>query len=269
MTAFTEAAALSEVQRQELIHLITACADSKLLLGARYHEWTMGAPALEAGIAACSMAQDEFGHVRLLYGLLEHQLGLDRAAVEERPAGVLCSLACVNAPLKDWAHVVAVNALVDRAITLELEALYQGSAEFVSARLAKMLEEERYHTLHGQGWFLRHAEAPKARQALREASQALWPAVLAWFGPDGREDPLVAAGIKRHADAELLERYLDESRPYLKAVGLAPEALTADARAALDWRAWSTQMRRVNPEGPDEATIAKLRGEKNAAFRDA
>jgi ring-1,2-phenylacetyl-CoA epoxidase subunit PaaC len=50
--------------------LILIMADSKRLLGTRYAEWILGAPELETGIACASMAQDEWGHARLLYALL-------------------------------------------------------------------------------------------------------------------------------------------------------------------------------------------------------
>ena len=51
--------------------LILVLADTKRLLGTRYAEWILGAPELETGIACASMAQDEWGHARLLYALLK------------------------------------------------------------------------------------------------------------------------------------------------------------------------------------------------------
>ena len=56
-------------------------ADSKRLLGMRYANWILGAPELEAGIACASMAQDEWGHCRLLYALLR-DFGDDVDALE-------------------------------------------------------------------------------------------------------------------------------------------------------------------------------------------
>src|SRR5688500_4536109 len=61
--------------------LILVLADTKRLLGMRYAEWILGAPALEAGIACASMAQDEWGHGRLLYALLK-EFGADVDGLE-------------------------------------------------------------------------------------------------------------------------------------------------------------------------------------------
>ena len=61
---------------------LLACADTKLLLGYHYGEWTFGAPALEAAIAACSMGQDELGHDE--GNTLRHQAG-DEGYVAREP----------------------------------------------------------------------------------------------------------------------------------------------------------------------------------------
>ena len=65
---------------------ILSLADTKRLLGIRYSDWILGSPSIETGIAASSMAQDEWGHARLLYSMLK-RLGFDPVAVEQdRPA---------------------------------------------------------------------------------------------------------------------------------------------------------------------------------------
>ena len=53
-----------------LRQVLMGCADSKLLLGFHYGEWTFGTPELEAAVASCSLAQAELGHVRLLHAVL-------------------------------------------------------------------------------------------------------------------------------------------------------------------------------------------------------
>ena len=65
-----KAAELGDEARQALRALILSLADSKRVLGLRYSDRMLGAPTLEAGIAASSMAQDEWGHGRLTYALL-------------------------------------------------------------------------------------------------------------------------------------------------------------------------------------------------------
>ena len=63
--------ALDERETSALHRLILTLADSKRLMGIRYSDWLLGAPSIEAGIAASSMAQDEWGHARLLYAMLK------------------------------------------------------------------------------------------------------------------------------------------------------------------------------------------------------
>ena len=66
--AFENAAQLPDDVRGSLRDLILALADSKRVLGLRYSDRMLGSPTLEAGIAASSMAQDEWGHARLDQG---------------------------------------------------------------------------------------------------------------------------------------------------------------------------------------------------------
>jgi 1,2-phenylacetyl-CoA epoxidase catalytic subunit len=70
MNPIDKAAALPDGARPLLRSLILTLADTKRLLGIRYSDWMLGAPTLETGIAASSMAQDEWGHSRLTYALL-------------------------------------------------------------------------------------------------------------------------------------------------------------------------------------------------------
>jgi ring-1,2-phenylacetyl-CoA epoxidase subunit PaaC len=113
------AAAVQDATRD----LILVLADSKRLLGMRYAEWILGAPELEAGIACASMAQDEWGHARLLYALLkEFDEDVDRLE-HGRQADEYCSMEVLDRAPADWPRLVGLNALADLALTVQLEAL--------------------------------------------------------------------------------------------------------------------------------------------------
>ena len=58
--------------------LISSYADNKGALGRRYGEWAVSAPTVEAAVAAAAMAQDELGHARSTYPVLD-KLGHPRA----------------------------------------------------------------------------------------------------------------------------------------------------------------------------------------------
>src|SRR5687768_5168785 len=93
--------------------LILVLADSKRMLGTRYAEWILGAPELETGIACASMAQDEWGHARLLYALLkDFDEDIDRLEHGREPHEY-ASIELLDRSPGSWAEFVAINALVD------------------------------------------------------------------------------------------------------------------------------------------------------------
>src|SRR5690606_30547148 len=122
------------------------------------------------------------------------------------------------------------------------EALQGSSYAPLAARVGKLLEEERIHAAHGVAWFRRLAGASdEARTALADAAAAIFPGLLRWFGPeDGRTALLAGAGvIDRGAGLR----------------GTVPS-----------FEGFDEARRRVSPEGPDAATVARIRGDKNRAF---
>jgi ring-1,2-phenylacetyl-CoA epoxidase subunit PaaC len=262
--------ALAPAVRAAVRNLILVLADSKRLLGMRYGEWILGAPELEAGIACASMAQDEWGHARLLYALLRdfdddvHALELTRDPHE------YASMEALDAEPADWPGLVALNALVDTALSVQCEALRGSAYPPIAQRVGKLLDEERFHDAHGVAWFRRLARGgDEARAAIFAAAAAILPGILAWFGPDSERARLLAeAGIAQAAGSELRARYLERIAPLLALLGDAGAALNASVPeyAASGLAGFDEARRRTAPGGPDAATIAKIRGDKNREF---
>ena len=203
-------AALASEPQQAVRDLILVLADSKRMLGTRYAEWILGAPELEAGIACASMAQDEWGHGRLLYALLkDFDEDVDRLEHGREPDEYR-SMQVLDRSPADWAGLVAINALADLGLTVQLEALRSSAHAPLRQRVEKMLEEERFHEAHGVAWFRRLAgTGERARTALREAVAATLPQVLRWFGPDSdRTSALLEAELADAAGSELRTRFL-------------------------------------------------------------
>src|SRR5690606_36973642 len=99
--------ALPEAVRNGVRDLVLVLADSKRLLGMRYAEWMLGAPELEASIACSSMAQDEWGHARLLYALLR-DFGEDVGYLEHgREAEDYCNIEALDRAPESWPGLVA------------------------------------------------------------------------------------------------------------------------------------------------------------------
>ena len=71
-------------------HIVVALADNKYFLARRLATWGVGAPTLESAVACTAIAQEEAGHARGLYSLLENfpadgaPLPLEREGDRER-----------------------------------------------------------------------------------------------------------------------------------------------------------------------------------------
>jgi len=263
---FETGADVPEECRVPLRNLLVACADTKLLLGYHYGEWTFGTPTLEAAVAHCSLAQSELGHVRLLHGILKAQYGEDLdALIEGRPGAAFASVGYLDEPLPDWPAVVAMNFVVDLAMTRLIDAMRDSAFTPVRACADKLLEEERYHIHHGRGWFRALATGgEEARASITDRVQDAVATVRIWLGPDGAEGDraLVACGIKAMSDRDLAERLLDDINRVAEPLGVtvaSPPAPTATG--------WNATRRRSAANGPSEEVLYHLRGTKNAIYK--
>lgn len=150
-----------------LRNLLIALADTRLLLGYHYGEWTFGPPALEAAIACCSLGQTELGHVRLLHGILNSHFGDDPdVLVGSRKANEFANISYLDRKLRDWSEFVAANYVVDFALTTLINSMRESSFQPLHMSLDKMIQEERYHIHHGQGWFRTLAQKSDATKKL-------------------------------------------------------------------------------------------------------
>lgn len=267
--------ALSAEGREALRALILALADSKRLLGLRYAERMLGAPALEAGIAASSLAQDEWGHARLTYALLA-DFGDDVRALEhEREPGEYRSLDALDAGFASWSALIAAALLADTALSVQYAALGESRYAALRNRVQKLLDEESFHWQYAAGWTRRLAAAPAPRAELRRAVAWLLPQALRWFG---REDEpggaaLLREGMVRAGPDALRAELLARVAPVLAEAGLTGEVgLVAGPDGdwsyapPLDWAGWQPAARRPVGSQPDAEVIARARGDKNRSL---
>ena len=263
-----------ETSRDALRTAVVALSDTKLLLGYHYGEWTFGPPAIEAGIAACSMAQEEFGHARLLNGILKREFELEVDPLNDTRAPTeFASIAFLDRPFTSWADVVAANAVVDYSLSLALSA-YQGSAfEPLSKVVAKMLMEERFHFAHAEGWVrLMEDRGGAPREATRASIARAVRDAAAFFGPPGHDAALVDAGVKSSSDEALRDRLLTRIARLLEdppTVGLRGTDGAWELADPVAWERWDPARRRLDPGGPQQAILDELRGTKNVAFKTA
>ena len=237
-------------------HILTL-ADTKRLLGIRYSDWILGSPSIETGIAASSMAQDEWGHARLLYAMLKKQ-GFDPFEVEHtRPAGRYYSAPALDRPFADWADFTAAVVVVDGALSVALESFAAGDFALARTRVPKMLAEEEYHRQFGSAWFARLADAGgDARARLNESAMAMLPSTLAWLLPgDEVYDDLVAEGRVWDAD-RVRERCGDRMAATLARAGIALDDVDPNRDG------WDPERRR-GPGAPGEEAVERARGDRN------
>ena len=250
----------SGAQPGPLARHILSLADTKRVLGIRYSDWLLGAPSIETGIAASSMAQDEWGHARLLYSMLK-DFDFDPFEVEhERPAERYYSAPALDEPFEDWAAFTAAVAVVDRALEIALESLSSGGFELAQSRIPKMLAEEEFHRSFGDAWFRRLCEAEgEAKARLGQEVRAMLPSTLAWLTPsDEAYRSLVQEGQVRPVE-QIRTAFNRSFGPLAEALGLDVETVEADRDG------WDEERRR-GPGAPGEEAIERARGDRNRAL---
>src|SRR5579859_6699199 len=239
-----------------LFAILSSLADNKQAVGRRYAFWCNGAPALEAAVAAAAMTQDELGHARTLYPLLEDftQGEADPRQVEPTTRTLRYSVAALDSDFAGWSDFVATNFLLDTALTTFFEAAQNSTYEPLRQRARKIVHEERIHQMHGEAWVRRLANAGGAvRAALVASLQRLWNETLCWFGPadDAAMQQLYQEGFIDAAPAELRSRYLQKIMPTLSSLDIeVPVSFSAAAKRwelhqSLPWAMWNAASRRL------------------------
>jgi phenylacetate-CoA oxygenase PaaI subunit len=249
-------------EEQALFDLLAALADNKYRLGRRYAEWCNGAPTLESSVAAAAMAQDELGHARAIYPLLQGfpQGKAQLAEVEPETRTIFSSVVFLDEMFTGWADFVAANFLLDTALSVVFEFAQESRFEPLRGRAKKVLQEERVHMLHGEGWVRRLARTGGAVRGTLEASlQRAWLETACWFGPedDARGLLLHQGSILSGGPEDLRQRWLEHVGPALRDTELAG-ALTLQQESdrrwkitqALPWARWDAARQRLKMAVP-------------------
>ena len=244
--------AVRPAEAAALANLVVAVADNKYFLARGLARWGVGAPALESAVACTAIAQEEAGHARGLYSLLEgfpeelRPLPLERQDDRERKYAVSFLLEASDS----WYRAVAATALMDLAMTTLLEACVDSSFGELRKRADRILGDESFHQRYVEGRLRELAASPAEGAVLEEELAALLPETLCWFGPPRERglELLVAAGIVARGNDELRKSFLEGLRAQTGRAGLRlPEI------GELPWERWSNLERRLKAE-PAPAT---------------
>jgi 1,2-phenylacetyl-CoA epoxidase catalytic subunit len=235
-----------------LANLIVSVADNKYFLAHRLAGWGVGAPALESAVACTAIAQEEAGHARGLYSLLEHLPADSRPVPLEREddRARKYAVSFLLSRSESWYRAVAALALVDLAMTTLLEACVGSSVAELRKRADRILGDEGFHQRYVEGRLRELGSSPREALALESELAALLPETLCWFGPRGEHglDLLVAGGIVAEDNDTQRARFLEAIRAQTQRAGVRlPET------GELPWERWSSLERRLEVE-PAPAT---------------
>jgi phenylacetate-CoA oxygenase PaaI subunit len=202
-----------------LVRLVAALADNKHLLGRRYAEWCTAAPTLESAVAAAAMAQDEIGHARSFYPLLEDVAGKS-AETDPETRSHFENAPFLDHPFTGWTDFVAANFLFDSALTVLLDAALDSSLGPLGQRARRIHEEELLHWLHGEGWVRRlSARGGALNRALAASLDAITPDSLALFAVVAPS--LAQSGVLAVDSGEIRSQFRQRVNPVLDESGLS------------------------------------------------
>lgn len=215
---------LTERERKTVEALVFGLADDEFVLAERYTEWQVRAPTLESDLALSNIAQDELGHARLWYDLLEEFGYTESELLFERDPAEFTHAALVELPFEegDWADAVLRGYLYDTAEQLRLGTLEDASYPRITDRIGKITEEESYHREHAQNWLERLCDDPEGRENVQAATNRLFPHALALFEPvdPDREAAIQELGLRSEPLADLREQWCAITVPFLDSLGV-------------------------------------------------
>ena len=228
---------LSEAERAAVQTELECLADDDFVMAERYIDWQVRGPTLEADLAIANIAQDEYGHARLWYDLLEDFGYAEEELIWERSPDQFrhTTMAELAFETGDWADCVLRGYLYDHFEALRLDALQDTSYPRIADRVGKVVGEEHYHRDHAENWLERLTEgsdaSSEAKKRLQAALDRLYPHAQTLFAPTEHEEAIVELGIRPVPLSELREDWLAVTTPFLEGLGLTvPEPELPDVR---------------------------------------
>ena len=229
-------------------NVVVSLADNKYFLAQRLATWGVGAPTLESAVACTAIAQEEAGHARGLYSLLESLPGeaplpLDR----EDDRGRKYALSYLLEPSTSFVRGVAALALADRALAVVVEAAVESSLDGLRKRAVRILADETFHRRYADGRVRELAASPGLERELA----GLLPETLCWFGPPGEPglDVLVDAGVLSARNEALRQQFLSRLAAVTEPAGvelaIARDHTGTWTYPELPWSEWSSLERRL------------------------
>jgi ring-1,2-phenylacetyl-CoA epoxidase subunit PaaC len=213
---------LDDEGRDAVWALLRSMADDEFVLAERYTEWQVRAPTLESDLAVSNVAQDELGHARLWYDLLEDVGASEADLIWEADPGDFRHSTFVELPFQEgaWSDAILRGYLFDVYEDLHLRALEDSASPRIRDRVGKVRAEEEYHLEHAQNWLERPCDDSDGRERVHEQVERLFPYALTLFEPADHEETIVDLGLRTASLDDLRDRWLEIVVPFLESLGL-------------------------------------------------
>ncbi len=260
--------AMPEKYRQTLIRQIAQHAHSEIIGMQPEGNWITRAPSLRRKAILIAKVQDEAGHGLYLYSAAE-TLGIDRQELLDRlHDGKQRYSSIFNYPTLTWADNGAIGWLVDGAAIMNQVPLCRCSYGPYARAMIRVCKEESFHQRQGFEilWTLMRGTESQQAMAQDAVNRWWWPA-LAMFGPPdtgaaaakgGHTEQSMAWGIKRFANDELRQKFVDMTVPQAQKLGLTlpdPDLRWNEERGHWDFGPvdWDEFWRVLRGDGPCNA----------------
>ncbi len=257
--------ALEGEAREAVRRFLLRLADDELVAAERYTEWQVRSPTLESDIALSNIAQDELGHARLWYDLLQRFGDDETDLIWERDPADFRHTTLVELPFGegDWADAIVRSYLYDVAEDIRLHAIEDSAVVPIRDRVGKILDEEEYHLEHAHNWLERLVADEDGRERVQAALDRLYPHALTLFEPAGDVEAIVAdLGVRDQSLQEMREEWETRVNGTLDGIGIEvpaadpTEPVGRDGEHTDHWPELHDEMTETYRElGRDSATL--------------
>ncbi len=262
---------MPEEYRKTLVRQMAQHAHSEIIGMQPEGNWITRAPSLRRKAILMAKVQDEAGHGLYLYSAAE-TLGVDRAELLDKlHSGRQKYSSIFNYPTLTWADAGAVGWLVDGAAIMNQVPLCRCSYGPYARAMVRVCKEESFHQRQGFEilWILARGTEAQREMAQDAANRWWWPSLMMFGPPDtgeavngaatqGHTGQSMAWGIKRFANDDLRQKFVDMTVPQAQKLGLTlpdPELAWNSERGHWDFGAidWDEFWRVLKGDGPCNA----------------
>ena len=260
--------AMPEGYRKTLIRQIAQHAHSEIIGMQPEGNWISRAPSLRRKAILMAKVQDEAGHGLYLYAAAE-TLGADRAdLLDALHTGRQKYSSIFNYPTLTWADVGAIGWLVDGAAIVNQVPLCRCSYGPYARAMIRVCKEESFHQRQGFEilWTLMRGTEKQREMAQDAANRWWWPSLMMFGPPDtgeaakggGHTEQSMAWGIKRFANDDLRQKFVDMMVPQAEKLGIVlpdPQLRWNEERGHFDFGEidWDEFWRVLRGDGPCNA----------------